>query len=255
MLSKSFSLAAVVGLAGSVLWVGCSSDDSKPNANVVDAGGSANGDSGSSDSGNGQNESDAGSKKDSGSFTGVDITYGKCPDFTKCGGDIVGSWKVSGGCVGDDAFAEALNCPGLQASDVAIKANGTVVATATTVERKINVQVSAKVAIPKTCAPAGFQNCAAIATGLQLGILPGVPKFDSATCTDAGSNCDCDIVATVNEETSDDYQASGGVLATTGNSGDRTFDYCVNGNKTTYKETTAPKEGEFRLPIIVEVTK
>ena len=254
MLTKSFSLAAVVGLAGSVMWVGCSSDDPKVSAPTQDAGTGTDNDSGKSDTDSGNNnppDDDAGSKKDAG-FDGVDITYGKCPDFTKCGGDVVGSWKVSGGCVADDAFAEAkTKCPGLQESDVVIKANGTVVATATTIERKTNVQVSAKVVVPKSCSPVA--DCSLIAAGLQTGALPGAPKFETATCTDSGANCNCDVVGTVNEETNDDYTTAGNVLTT--KDPDRTFDYCVKGTKTTYKETTAPVKGEFSLPIIVELTK
>ncbi len=254
MLTKSFSLAAVVGLAGSVMWVGCSSDDPNTSAPTQDAGPGSDNDSGNNDTDSGNNnppDDDAGSKQDA-SFEGVDIKYGKCPDFVKCGGDVVGSWKVSGGCVPDDAFAEArTKCPGLQESDVVIKANGTVVATATTIERKTNVQVSAKVVVPKSCSP--IADCGLIATGLQTGALPGAPKFDTATCTDSGANCNCDVVGSINEDTSDDYTTSGNVLTT--KDPERTFDYCVKGNVTTYKETTAPAQGEFSLPIIVEIAK
>lgn len=254
MLSKSFSVAAVVGLTGSVVWIGCSSDDPAATNTTTDAGPETEKDSGSGevDSGGGQGEKDSGAKEDSGSFEGVDITYGKCPAFTKCGGDVTGSWKVSGGCVADDAFAEAkTKCPGLQESNVVIKANGTVVATATKITRKTNVQVSAKVTVPKSCSP--VPDCGLIGAGLQTGALPGAPKFDKATCTDSGANCDCDVVGTVTEEADDDYTTADGVLTTADPA--RTFDYCVDGNKTTYKETTAPAQGTFSLPIIVEITK
>jgi len=254
MLSKSFSVAAVVALTGSVVWMGCSSDDSPAATNTTDAGSNTENDAGSDpvDSGNDQGKKDSGTTNDAGTFEGVDITYGKCPAVAKCGGDIVGSWKVSGGCVPDDAFAEAkAQCPGLQESDVVIKANGTVVATATTVERKTNVQVSAKVVVPKACSP--VPDCGLIAAGLQTGALPGAPKFEKATCTDGGDNCNCDVLGTASEESNDDYTTNGGVLTTT--NPDRTFDYCVDGNKTTYTETTPVGQGEFRLPVIVEITK
>ena len=38
---------------------------------------------------------------------GIDITYGTCTNFTKCGGDLVGSWNVTGGCLSEYSFAEA----------------------------------------------------------------------------------------------------------------------------------------------------
>jgi len=252
MLTKNFSLAVVVALVGSVSWMGCSDDPAVDTGTTPDAGTDSQSDSGTNGSDSG---SDAGSKEDSGGVTGVDISYGNCPEFTKCGGDIVGSWSVSGGCASGDAFAGAkAQCEGLQESDVVIKANGTMVATATTIERKVTVHVSAKVTIPKSCSP--VPDCNLIATGLQTGVgISGAPKFETATCTDAGANCDCDVAGTMTEETTDDYTAADGVVTTTAESGDRTYEYCVQENKTTFKETTAPVEGQFKLPITVELTK
>jgi len=254
MLKKHFSLAAMVGLAGSVMWMGCSSDD--PPATTpgeTDAGTQTGTDAGNTetDSGNKQPEKDAGDK-DASAFEGVDITYGKCPDFAKCGGDVTGSWKVSGGCVSDDAFAEAkVKCPGLQESDVAIKASGTVVATATTIQRKTTAQITAKVSVPKSCSP--IPDCSLIAGGLQSGAVPGAPKFEKATCADSGANCDCDVVATVTEDTDDEYTTSGNVLTTKDPA--RTFDYCAKADTVTYTETTPPVKDVFTLPFVVELTK
>ena len=254
MLTKRFSLAAVVGLAGSVMWIGCSSDDSPATTTGdTDAGTQTGTDSGNTDtdSGNNQGDKDASNDKDAG-FEGVDVTYGKCPEFTKCGGDVAGSWMVAGGCVSDDAFAAAkVKCPGLEESDVVIKANGTVVATATTIQRKTAVQVSAKIAVPKTCSP--VPDCGLIATGLQSGAVPGAPKFEKAKCTDSGANCDCDVLGTVTEDTDDEYTTSGNVLTT--KDPERTFEYCAKADTITYTETTPPAKDSFTLPFVVELKK
>ena len=254
MLNRSFALAVMVTLAGAVCWAGCSGDDGATPGNTADPdAGTPNGNDAGADDSGGNTPVDSGTPEDSGPAATVDIAYGTCPAFTKCGGDIVGTWKVTGGCVGSDAFADAkAQCAGLQESDVVIKASGTVVATATKVQRTTTVTLSAKVAIPKTCAQ-GITNCALIGAGLQSGALPGAPKFDTATCTEAGTSCNCTVAVTVDEKTDDSYTAAGGVVTTTNPT--RTFDYCVDGNKTTYKETTPPAQGTFALPIIVELGK
>ena len=254
MLNRSFALAVMVTLAGAVCWAGCSGDAGSPPGAAIDpdAGGSNGSDAGSEDSG-GDIVVDSSTPEDSGPPATVDITYGTCPAFTKCGGDIVGSWKVTGGCVSSDAFAEAkAQCDGLQESDVVIKASGTVVATATKIQRTTTLTLSAKVAVPKACAQ-GISNCALIGAGLQSGAVPGVPKFDTATCTDAGTSCNCTVATTFEEKSDDSYTTADDVVTTTNPT--RTFDYCVAGNKTTYKETTAPAQGTFALPVIVEIAK
>jgi len=253
MLNRSVALAVMVTLAGAVCWAGCSGDaGSAPGAVVDPDAGTPNGnDAGAEDSGG--DPVDSGTPEDSGPAATVDITYGTCPTFTKCGGDIVGSWKVTGGCVSSDVFAEAkAQCDGLQESDVVIKASGTVVATATKVQRTTTLTLSGKVAVPKSCAQ-GVSNCAFIGAALQSGAIPGAPKFDTATCTDGGALCNCTVATTVDEKKDDAYTAADGVVTTTDPT--RTYDYCVDGNKMTYKETTPPAQGAFALPVIVEVGK
>ncbi|MBX3209363.1 MAG: hypothetical protein KF764_30300 [Labilithrix sp.] len=251
MLSKSFSLAVVVVLSGSLVWVGCSSDDPPATESSADAGNSNVDAGGGEDAG--RDPVDTGAPEVDVPPPMVDITYGACAAFEKCGGDIAGSWKVSGGCVSSDAFADLkAQCAGFEESDVVIKAGGTVVATATNVKRKTSVKLTAKIALPKICA-APIENCAVIASGLKSGAVPGAPKFETATCTDAGTICNCDVAATIDETTDDSYTAADGVVTTTNPT--RNFEYCVDGSKTTYTETTPPTAGAFSLPIVVEISK
>ncbi|MBX3211244.1 MAG: hypothetical protein KF850_04365 [Labilithrix sp.] len=253
MLRKSFSLATVVALSASLVWVGCSSDDPPGSAAPGDDAGNTDTDAatGVEDAGD-SGPVDTGAPEADTPPPMVDVTYGTCPAFAKCGGDIAGSWKVSGGCVSSDAFAEAKQqCPAFQESDVVIKANGTVVATATNVVRKTTVKLTAKLAIPKACTV--VTDCGLIAAGLKTGAVPGAPKFETATCTEAGALCNCDVSGTLDETTDDTYTTADGVVTTTNPT--RTFDYCVDGNKTTYVETTPPAPNAFALPIFIEISK
>ena len=165
--------ACVTILAAATWWTGCSSSD-VTSANGIDAGGSL------PEAGGGEPE--AGGKVDGGNADGaakdsstdgsnggpfVDIAYGaaNCPAFTPCGGDPIGSWKVSGGCVTEAVLADAKKqCAGLVESDVKFRARGTVVTTATNVTRNTDVEYTAKLAVPPECKPTmpPFNTCAAV---------------------------------------------------------------------------------------------
>src|SRR5262245_26380797 len=102
MLTKCFSLAGLIGVTALVVWAGCGGDEANVSSGGNDAGPDSNGiidhqpnpqDAGDNDTGTGP------------SFKGVEITYGTCPAFTKCGGDVVGTWNLTGGCLSADTFA------------------------------------------------------------------------------------------------------------------------------------------------------
>lgn len=246
-----FSRAALAVLGASVAWVGCSGSNattappSDDGGTTVEAGGGADvdGDSGSLDGRDATTDD-------------VPITYGECSEFSKCGGDIRGEWTVSGGCVRQDAFdAAKAGCPGFTESDVSIFANGTLVATSTVVERTLTVKFSATFLIPTSCAPIPVNDCSLIAAALQAGAtgVPGVPKFDSATCVGVNDACDCDVSVSITEQRSDTYTATDGVITTEDPT--RTFEYCAEEGRTTYLETTPPDTNAFQFPVIVEMTK
>ncbi len=257
MVRKYFSLAGVAALGG-LVWMGCSSDDDKVGpGNGADAG---------SDSGDGANE-DAGdpdsSKPDSSApKPGVDIAYGKCPAFEKCGGELLGDWKVTGGCLSEDTFAKAKEACGIEERDVVIKAEGTVKVTAENVERKTTIYLDGKVKIPKACAT-GLPitpSCDLFEAFLKgatppVGNVPPIPKFDEATCTDLGDACDCAASTALREDSSDEYTTEDGVLTTAG-AKPMTYEYCVKENKTTYRDTTPTAGGKPpTLQFVIEITK
>lgn len=222
-------------LVSATWWTGCSSTVN--NAAPVDAGGGGT-DSGGTDSGP---VSDAGA--DAPADTGVDaaltgpfvaITYGNCAAFTPCGGDPIGSFTVTGGCVGNGAFAAAkAQCAGIVESNVVFEARGTLVVDATTSTRNTEVKLAATLAVPAVCV-AAIGTCADVQAAILF-----VAKVDTAVCTDGATagTCDCDVTDLTAEKTSAAYTKSANTITTSNPT--RTFDYCVTGNEIKYLETTA----------------
>lgn len=249
MISKWFGLGLGLGLF-TVAWLGCggseTSSSSSSSGGTQDSGPetSTTTDSGPTDSG-------GGSKLDV-KFDGnidapeVAITFGTCPQFTPCGGDEKGSWKVTGGCLSDEVLADAKNaCAGFTTSNETIKAKGIVTADGANVIRQTQVKFSAKAHIPASCAAQAGGNCQLVALGAQAQL-----GFDKATCVDAdgGDGCDCDVEDTITEATADTYTKSGNTITT--GSGD-TFDYCVAGTKLSYTQTN----GQKPYPLVLELAK
>lgn len=234
-----------VTMASVFVWAGCSSDDGSPTPSS-DAGPE---DDAATKPDATQGE-EAGAKEDAGPPPTVDISYGQCPAFTPCGGDVTGRWTVSGGCLSDDTFADFKEqyCPDLEEKDVVIKASGFVEAIATNLHQAMDIDLTANLVLPQTCLDAlGVGSCALVEVGLTTPLQAGMPTFDTAKCTAAAGGCDCAVAKKLSDETEGEYTISGNTLET--DSG-RKFDYCVSGSKTIFQETT---DGWF--PIIVDLTK
>ena len=237
MKSKLFGVCVTL-LASATWWVGCSSTVVESTA---DAGGNTPVEAG------GQQETgpiaEGGTDASTDSADGasplgpfVAITYGNCAAFTPCGGDPIGSFSMTGGCVGNGAFAAAkAQCAGIVESDVVIQARGTVVTNATTIVRNTEVKLAAKLAIPASCVTQAGGSCATIEAGITF-----VGKLDSASCaTDGAGGCNCTVGDTTAETTTDTYTKTATSITTGTGTTERTFDYCVTGNELKYLETTA----------------
>jgi len=232
MKSKLFVVGASV-LVCSGLWMGCSSGSSVDNGTAD--GGPSGSEAGASETGTTEGGSnDAGGGTDSSTtveITGplIDIQYKGCTPLAACGGDVKGTWRLTGGCVPDGAFAAAKQqCAGLVESNVKFQARGVVFADATKITRKTEVKLTATLAVPQMCV-AAIGTCADVATAIKF------TGIDTATCAVSAGGCDCDVADQTNENTTDAYTTSGNTLT----SGVRTFDYCVAGNEIKYEETTA----------------
>ena len=245
---RRFLLPLTLPVAVTFVWLGCGEEDPAiPNALGSDGGGGGNTDGGSTtEGGGGGGDPDAAGGGEAGPAGTVSITYGSCEAFTKCGGALVGSWKVTGGCLGPETLAPVkAQCPTLKESDVTIRASGTLDITATNVKRNTTTDVSAKLLVPKSCVQ--IPSCAAVEFGLRAGVGGG-PRFETAKCADVGASCDCAVAVKLTETSDETYTVNDGVLTT---AADRTYEHCVQGNKLRYRETT----NNTPLVLTVEMSK
>jgi hypothetical protein len=249
MKSKLLGVCVTVVLC-SAWWTGCSSDSSSSGTNPTpDSGGTP--DTGGNTEGGSIDDSgtDGPNQGLDAALTGpfIPITYGACPASAPCGGDVKGTWKLTGGCVTEALFAAAKGqCPTLAESNVVIEARGVVAADAVTITRNSEVKFSATLAVPAACKP-GAATCAQIGTAI---IASGAVK--TATCVDDGAGCTCQVTNALADSTSEAYTTAGNTLTTGAAPNARTFDYCVAASELKYKETTA---GSSTVPATFVLTK
>ncbi len=153
----------------------------------------------------------------------IDVTLSAaCEGFTPCGGDVVGTWAYTDGCVQVDLSDVRDACPAATI-DATATASGVVRIDAFTVERESTVSTEASIGIPASCNVLG---CAMLAGLLASG--------GDASCTDtAAGGCDCTLSRTAAESEADGYHLEGNSLITDGG---RIYDYCRDGDTIIYGE-------------------
>lgn len=249
-MKSKLALLCVTVLANATWWVGCGG--SSDGAETADSGTGAetggNPEGGGNDAGGTDAAADA--KLDttvSGPF--IDLTYGSCTALAKCDSSVVGTWKVSGGCVSETAFdtlkTQAM-CPTLTTSDVKFQARGVVSANALSIANALETKFEAKAFIPMSCT-GGFA-CNQIGPALTAAGM----GIKTAACVDsagAAAGCDCAVTGeTKTTQAADTYKTSAGVL-TTGSG--RTYDYCATATELKYTETN----NNAQLPATLTLTK
>ncbi len=237
-MNKKLVFGTGVLAATFVLWA-CSSDDTGPAGTTTDAGndGTTNNpaDTGTTEDANkpeAANTQDASFDADSINAPEVSIDYlATCPAFTKCDSNPVGVWKTTGGCVSSSVFDSAKGqCAGLQESNVVITAKGIIDITATNVSRQAKITLNAHIQVPKSCAP--IADCGLIAIGLKQ---QNYGNFQTATCTDDNTNCQCDVGKVITDASANTYTKDNTGTLTTG-AGEK-YDYCVEGGVLTYRKS------------------
>jgi hypothetical protein len=244
-----------LGVVLAAVWVGaCEADDTglfSNDAPLSPAGGSSgaagaagSGGTGSApppvSSGGGPSDSDSGlaAGGSSGDGTSMDpeppeappvvaFQYNRCEPFVPCGGSVTGNWVYSAGCIGVGDLGLSLQDDSCEAvsADIEAEVGGTLRFSGSTVQHDGSGSGSGVLRIPTFCT-------------LAIGGCPGLRDLienDDDACDQTGSDCLCDFVMQETEWTRDTYQISGTTL--TLGSG-RTFDYCVEGNELTYRETS-----------------
>lgn len=167
-----------------------------------------------------------------------------CDPLVACGGDVVGTWDVGGGCIEIAVPEELMKCPGAEVTVVTSRARGRVTFTATTSTRTAQSEVQVDVFIPGLCASIAG-GCAAIESGIRA-------DFPDSRCVvdDAGGHCNCAIRNFTVIDDSDGYSTVGNqiVSATLG----KTWDYCVAGADMRYEDVSA---SGTREPGIIELVR
>lgn len=160
-----------------------------------------------------------------------------CPALEPCGGDVVGTWDVRGGCVEVPVPMELMRCPGAGVTRATGRARGRVTFDGSTAHRIAQSEVIVDIFVPGLCA-SFVGGCAAIESQIRM-------RIDDARCVEDRADCVCSIrrVQTIDE--ADGYRIEGSqiVSATTGTR----WDYCVEGDVLRYEEVTA---GSTPAPII-----
>jgi hypothetical protein len=183
-----------------------------------------------------------GGSTDAGMPPTFNLTFAaSCGSQPTCGGNPVGTWFYTAGCIEDAAFSQIQQlCAGATISNKMGTASGSLVFTPTTVTRSITGSVTFSMhATDAFC----IQSC------------PNLPSFlatygVSGTCTGTATACDCTWTAPFGSSGTDSYTASNGVITlTSGNP--RTFAYCVTGGTMQYTETTlnATEPGLYTLAL------
>ncbi len=185
------------------------------------------------------NPDGGGQAKPDGSTGGVTGTISfpdQCSALQACGGDVVGTWDYTAGCVENPFTGLKSACPALTVTGLTGTAHGTLTFTATTVARNASATVAATISVPSSCAqPMG--GCAGVQKQLtDAGLV--------ATCAGAG-DCSCSVSRSDSMDDSNGYTASGTTI--TLSTGDK-YEYCVSSGMLGYKAVNQQKEsGQFDL--------
>jgi hypothetical protein len=164
---------------------------------------------------------------------------GSCGKVAPCGGDIVGSWTITGACVNNGAvtmqIAQLLpGCTTATGSVSNVHATGSAsFNTDMTYTLTETLSASGQATIPPSCLQvSGFSiTCADADLLLQQVIVTMPTGIQSAHCS-GSSSCVCDFTLspTTTNETGT-YTTTGTTLATTADTGTvNSIDYCVQKN-------------------------
>jgi hypothetical protein len=157
----------------------------------------------------------------------VALQFNQCDAFTPCGGALAGSWVYTAGCLELADLGLVLSDNGCQAVNASLtgKLGGTLRFNGGRVEHDSSASGAGTLRIPALCT-------------LAIAGCPGFRELindDEDACTQTAGECVCEFSTEETEWTEDSFQASGSTFTL---GGGRTFDYCVQGDSLTYRETS-----------------
>ncbi len=148
-----------------------------------------------------------------------------CAAVAPCGGDLVGTWKASGACLGKTEDLSSV-CPGATA-DITVSLSGTETFNADlTYTATLTGGGTTTFHYPSTCLTGGT-SCTQWGQGLM-----SVGMYSSVTCTTDGAGvCNCVAVSpTTPDNESGTYSVSGGTVTTVPAGSANGAPYCVQGS-------------------------
>jgi len=164
-------------------------------------------------------------------FDNIPATASTCPAFTACGGELEGAWSYSDICADTSSVSilqQALSCPTIS---LRIEPGGptTLTFSSDQVTRQGTLLGDSVLTVPNEC---------------DLAVPCSDLSAAGGTCNDVNGPCICRRPENVDWGTQP-YAVSGGQLSLQDG---RTFDYCVQGARLTYRETgDAQEAGTFTL--------
>jgi hypothetical protein len=152
-----------------------------------------------------------------------------CPPLLACGGDVVGTWDVTGACFELPIEDELSRCPGAAITRREGRARGRVTFDGAFARRVAQSEVLVEITVPAVCA--AVVPCATIESTLRSGGAP-----DSACVSEASGACRCAARQVTAIDDADGYRIEGNqiVSATLG----RRWDYCIEGTSLRYQDVT-----------------
>lgn len=168
---------------------------------------------------------------------------GKCGSAAGCGGDIVGTWKITSSCITVDTAGMdvSMDCPGETVSPSGFSVTGTATYSANgTYSASTTITGSVVLGIPASCLSQGglTLTCAQV-NELVQGEIGGASPFQSATCTGSGS-CTCVLTMKPQSSTTTGTYSTSGSILTEMSADDPTpsmNNYCATGTTLTLSPT------------------
>jgi len=158
-----------------------------------------------------------------------------CGKVAPCGGDVVGTWKITKSCADSAAIIAAVSeiCPAATVQSIDVQTTGTFSFNADgTYTEGVTTGGSATVFIPSSCLVQGgiTYTCSLVTLALTVMKPAGV---DSISCSDASGGCDCKVVpSTLVRNQAGTYTTTDNTYTTSPAEGTPVeSSYCVQGNR------------------------
>lgn len=158
------------------------------------------------------------------------LTTGACPTLMPCGGDVLGTWDVSGACIEVPIESALAACPGAMITRREGRARGRVTFTAmpNIARRVAQSEATVEAFVPEVCAMA-VGGCA----GLQAILQRGAP---SATCAATATGCSCTASAAYTIDDGDGYTIQGNEIVSSTLM--KRWEYCIADNSLRYRDSS-----------------